>query len=221
MNVRVPVMTAELEREVCAAEVVPHCFDASDPLYANVIALAATAYRRPADRVAAVEDKHSDIYALERGGKLVGTITVTQARRGLIESQEQLPTGLLSAFGDRACYAYRLAVDASAAPGERLGRLLMRLSYSDGLAHGMRLALASVRPEMAEYYRRVGYVSLTGSEFCQPRFGTPHRFVACPADPQRSSLFTDLCRHLTDPLPLAALTPFLASQEPLRRSARG
>jgi hypothetical protein len=199
-----PTLVAELRQ----AGVVAHCVTDADPLAAQALNLAARAYCLPPDFVASPNDRYSHIYTLCRDANVVGTITVSMARDGLLEQEEFLPQGLLAAYRDIICEAYRLAVDSAERPFFSMARLLMRLSFADGLCSGMRLAVAGAKPTMLGYYRRIGYLPFAAPSFSHPRLCTEHLIVGCPADPTRATMFQDLCRSLPDPLTLASLQSY-------------
>lgn len=175
--------------------------------YRAVIAFAASRYGVPAHLATAAEDAYSDIFGFFEGDALVGTITVTRHAVGPIEAAAHYPPAVMAAFGPQIATFYRLA----ARPGYgRLGLTAMRIACWYSLQQGVRLALFSAKPAMVRWYQRVGFEVLTGIPYVHPRLKSEHVALFCPADPNRHSIFADLCAQVDDHLTVAEVRAVLA-----------
>lgn len=175
--------------------------------YDAIIAFAAERYGVPAHLATAAEDAYSDIFAFFEGDALVGTITVTRHAVGPIEAAAHYPPAVMTAFGPRIATFYRLA----ARPGYgRLGLTAMRIACWYSLQQGVRLALFSAKPAMVRWYQRVGFEVLTGVPYVHPRLKSEHVALFCPADPNRHSIFADLCAQVDDHLTVAEVRAVVA-----------
>ena len=177
----------------------------SDELFINAIKFAAKTYGLPINLVVAPEDDYSKIYILTQGNRICGTITVTWAIDGQLEAEGCMPEPLLHQYRDKLCTAYRLAVEPKGYPKYLLASLLMRYCFAHGLACGMRIAIVAVKSKLLRYYRMVGYFPLGTDTFQHPRLNSSHTFVLCPADPDRDSIFRDICSLIDDPISKAEI----------------
>jgi hypothetical protein len=171
-----------------------------DTDFAHVIRIRSEVYGIPVEKCADEIDEYSEIHLARIGGKPVGTLRITRAARGPLDSESYFPFEMICRFRERLASANRFCVLKCEAQGGRVARRLVEAAWRHGLVRGVRIDVIDVNVRGVAYYKRLGYKLLKGEEFVHPLLGTPSLTMAFTTEPWRVTPIAHLFKHVEDPV---------------------
>ena len=145
-------------------------------------------------------DYFSHQYCLFVDDEPVGSLTSTAETDGEMDCRDMYPGRLLEAHSEKAFSPCKFKINRNRFSSFPLMRLMVREYWHDQLRLGGRLAVMNASLTLVSFYRRMGFLMISESEFVHPDCGTESVSMVLPADPSLPSFFSDLFGSVEDPL---------------------
>lgn len=145
-------------------------------------------------------DSYSEHYIARQHGRMVAALRATRASEGTLDFQECYPEEFISRFRSKICSGSRFTSTRNFAQNLRLIKLLLEVGWTDQIRRGIRINIMLAHERAVPYWKRLGWLQVTGSHCQHPHWHIPCSVMLFPVTPYRETPMREVFGGITEPL---------------------